>query len=66
MLAQRRIEAESLAARREREGWTAFQLADRMVLNALSDNSGDWAEYMDPVSRDAALQRFHNYAYQWY
>ncbi len=66
MLAERQLEAESLAARREREGWTAFQLADRIVLNALSDNSGNWAEYKDPDRRNAALQRFHDYAYQWY
>lgn len=66
MLAERQLEAESLAARREREGWTAFQLADRIVLNALVNNSGDWAEYKDHDRRNAALQRFHDYAYQWY
>ncbi len=66
MLAERQIEAQSSAARREQQGWTAFQLADRVMLESLDRNSDDWREYQNPDLRRAARQRFDNYAYQWY
>lgn len=66
MLAERQLEAEAVAARREYEGWTAFQLSDRITFDYLKLNSDEWRDYRDPAVRDKALQRFHDYAYQWY
>ncbi len=67
MLAQRQIEAQSLAAQRRQKGWTAYQIADRMVLDSLNVSAARWAEYTaDPARRDAAWSRFKGYAYQWY
>ena len=39
---------------------------DRVVLDGLRAQSANWAEYTDPQKRQAALERFHAYAYQWY
>jgi hypothetical protein len=66
LLAQRLDEAESLARRRRRQGWTTFQIADRVVLEGLRAARGSWAEYGDLKKRKAALSAFHEYAYQWY
>jgi hypothetical protein len=66
MLAQRHEEAEALARRRHEQGWTTYQIADQVVLEGLRARSADWAEYRDPQKREAALERFHKYAYQWY
>jgi hypothetical protein len=67
MLAQRSEEAEALAQRSGEQGWTACQIADRLVLEELRSADGNWAEYAaDRARRDTALQRFHAYAYQWY
>ncbi|HEV3340900.1 MAG TPA: DUF4173 domain-containing protein, partial [Pirellulales bacterium] len=66
MLAQREEEAESLDSRRRSLGWTAYQLADRLVLEQLHANHERWSAYDDKGARDAALKQFHAYAYQWY
>jgi hypothetical protein len=66
MLAQRQSATEALAARRRAQGWTALQIADDRVLRELTKNASDWSKYADPAQRDAALRRFHEYAYQWY
>lgn len=66
MLAERDDEAEALTAHRQSEGWTSFQLADLLVVNQLRRDRAAWAEYRDPASRQSALERFHDYAYQWY
>lgn len=66
MLAQRATEAESLARAREEENWTSYQLADRMLLEKLQAVRSDWSEYLDPVKRSKAIDRFKKYAYQWY
>ncbi len=66
MLAQRHEEAESQAARRESLGWTAFQLADQVVLCELRNASNQWTDYRDAHSRAPTLKAFHRYAYQWY
>ncbi|NUQ64019.1 MAG: DUF4173 domain-containing protein [Pirellulales bacterium] len=66
MLADRAAQLGSLVRRRQSEGWTAFQLADRVLLERLQAVRNDWQEYTDPDKRAAALNRFHAYAYQWY
>jgi hypothetical protein len=66
MLAQREAAAKALAARRQQQGWTAYQMADDRVLRELTEHAGEWSRYADPTQRDAALAAFHRYAYQWY
>ncbi|HUT13156.1 MAG TPA: DUF4173 domain-containing protein [Thermoguttaceae bacterium] len=66
MLASRRDRAEARALECDEQGWTANQIADRLLLEKLRGASGDWAEYTDLEKREAALDRFHEYAYQWY
>ncbi len=67
MLAEQELAARQRAADRRRLGWTAFQLADRLLLDRLRATRSDWAPYATaPARRAAALERFHDYAYQWY
>lgn len=67
MLAQRQADAQSLAAQREQDGWTTYQIADRMLLDSLNASAAKWANYTsDSASRNAAWTRFKDYAYQWY
>jgi hypothetical protein len=67
MLAVRDDEAEAAARRRGSRGWTAYQLADSLVLRELRAHRARWATYHQrPRLRDNALARFHEYAYQWY
>ncbi|MEN6498791.1 MAG: DUF4153 domain-containing protein [Thermoguttaceae bacterium] len=66
LLAEHAVRGESLAHQREQQGWTTFQLADRLLLQKLHALQADWAPYADPTKRAEALGRFHKYAYQWY
>ena len=66
MLAQREADLESLALQREQQGWTAIRVVDRVLLDRLEPSSSQWSQYSDPRQRDAAFQRFKDYAYQWY
>jgi hypothetical protein len=66
LLAQKAEQAETLAQQRTRLGWTSFQLADHLLLRKLSDNRADWQGYTDHALRKEALERFHQYVYQWY
>lgn len=66
MLAQRDDEAEDSAVRKRQSGWTTYQVSDEVVLRRLRADRGQWAAYRDPKLREAALKRFHDYAYQWY
>ncbi len=66
MLAERQEKLEALARSRRQQGWTTYQLADRVVLEGLRRESGAWAEYQDRRKRRAALEQFDKYAYQWY
>jgi len=65
-LAQRDDDAEAAAVRRESLGWTTYQFADVLVLERMRGNRNLWADYHEPRRRDAALERFHAYAYQCY
>ena len=64
LLAQRAEQLENRLG--QHKGWTAFQLADRLLLRKLQAVRGDWEHYTDRDARKAALKRFHDYAYQWY
>jgi hypothetical protein len=66
MLAQRAAEVEANVQRWDRDGWTSYQAADRVLLNQLRAVRSDWAAYADPDKRYGALSRFRQYAYQWY
>jgi len=37
-----------------------------IFLEQLESNRRDWEGYTEPARREAALQRFHAYAFQWY
>jgi hypothetical protein len=66
MLAERYIEFARAAQEHERQGWTAFQIAERLLIARLHAMADDWSEYLDPPKRAAVLKRFHQYVYQWY
>ena len=66
MLADRLEQAESAAIRREQLGWTAYQIADEVLLERLRPAKPLWARYEDRGERAASLATFHEYAYQWY
>jgi hypothetical protein len=66
MLAQRAIELERSAGQQRQQGWTALQLADRLLLERLRAARADWIGYADASKRAAALHRFDQYVYQWY
>jgi hypothetical protein len=67
MLAERQIEARKLVAEHERDGWTAFQIADRLAAQSLESAGDNWKQYTDNAARrETARRRFHDYAYQWY
>lgn len=67
LLAQRRIEAQSLALDRKSLGWTSCQIADSMLLDSLNASAAKWADYTADIGkREEAWKRFKNYAYQWY
>ncbi len=65
-LAEWHEDAEAQALERQRKGWTSFQAADRTALDKLSAASDKWSEYKDRDKREAVLERFHDYAHQWY
>lgn len=66
LLAEHALKGERLAEQREQQGWTTFQLADRLLLEKLHALRADWAPYTDPTKRAEALGEFYEYAYQWY
>jgi hypothetical protein len=67
MLAERDLQAESVAAKRAIAGWTSYQIADALLLEKLRSHRQEWAAYRDDgIKRREALERFHAYAYQWY
>lgn len=67
MLAQRHEQVRELIDKRQDQGWTSYQLADSLVAKRLQENQTKWSAYMDDTtSRDEAIQRFRDYAYQWW
>jgi hypothetical protein len=53
-------------AARATQGWTSYQMADERVVQRMGELADTLAEYRDAGRRQAALERFHQYAYQWY
>lgn len=66
MLARETAAAQDRARQRKDLGWTTFQWSDQLLLDRLQTDAGTWQSYRDPKSRDATIERFKDYAYQWY
>jgi hypothetical protein len=66
LLAKRAVEDGAMGLDREAKSWTAFQLADRTLQTRLRALHSDLQPYLDATKREAAWQRFRDYAYQWY
>jgi hypothetical protein len=66
MLAERALQGEDTERERALQNWTSFQLSDRLLLKQLRELTADWSAYADANKRRAALQRYRDYAYQWY
>jgi len=66
LLAERALQAEAVSRQQAAQGWTAVQIADRSLLERLRGLRAEWQDYRDARRRAAALERFHQYAYQWY
>jgi hypothetical protein len=47
-------------------GWTAYQLSHDIALNHFESSRTKWQVYEDGDKRNAAIQRFHKFAYKWY
>jgi len=65
-LAEERALSAGRAAKRAAQGWTAYQAADEQLGQRLNGMADELAAYDDHALRRATLQRFHDYAYQWY
>jgi Arc/MetJ-type ribon-helix-helix transcriptional regulator len=66
LLAQHDAAAEKLAQQRDGLGWSAWQGAEQQALAVSRADRSHWADFADASQRDAALERFREYAYQWY
>jgi hypothetical protein len=66
LLAERLEKLKALDRRRQRQGWTAYQIADTLALRRLENHQATWKEFDEAERRTTALARFHKYAYQWY
>lgn len=51
---------------RQQAGWTAFQASDSAGLNEFEAVKDQWEPYLDDEKREEAINRFHDFAYQWY
>jgi hypothetical protein len=66
LLAEQQASAERQAVESKSLGWTTTQLAERALLKKLRAHESEWKAYDDPKLRQATLDAFHEYAYQWY
>jgi hypothetical protein len=66
MRLERQQQLESNVEQQTFNGWTAFQLADRWLLEQFRETTVDKSEFMSEAKRKEALSRFHKYAWQWY
>jgi len=66
LLAEQEIAAQQRDEQRRQLGWTTYQMADQSLHEELAANAHLWDEFRDPHRREAALEAFDRYAYQWY
>jgi len=65
LLSEQHAESRRRERKRDSEGWTAFQSADR-ELGVRLEELKPRLRFADRAQRDAAWKRFRDYAYQWY
>jgi hypothetical protein len=66
MLAQKAIDLGKTLDKRNRQGWSSFQWADRRLNERLENSRELLIRYDDRDPRHAAWQSFTDYAFQWY
>jgi hypothetical protein len=66
LLAQEHEAVKNRQEERKQLGWTTFQAADARLLKKLDRDSHRWQDFRDDSRRDATINRFRKYAYQWY
>jgi hypothetical protein len=66
LLAQRLDQLEQRKLQTSQRGWTAHQIADDLARETLQSLPQLRTTAASHVNRERALQRFHEYAYQWY
>jgi hypothetical protein len=66
LLADKYLRLIALRRKREQLGWTSKQCVDDYALRTLNRHRQHWTNYNDGQTRQAALQRFYEYAYRWY
>ena len=66
LIADRHWQLELDHQRRQQKGWTAYQLSDEVALKQFQAVRDKWKAFEDASLRDAAIQRFYTFAYQWY
>ena len=67
LIAERYTDLKSDYQRHQQAGWTAYQRSDEIALSRFDAVSSAWKPYeLNLPKRQAAIQRFHTYAYQWY
>ena len=66
LIAERYSQLEIDRGRRQRAGWTAYQVSDRIALTRFKSVREKWKQYDDGKERKAAIRRFYDFAYQWY
>ncbi|WP_425617560.1 DUF4153 domain-containing protein [Anatilimnocola sp. NA78] len=66
MLAERQRLAERNIAKRADVSWTSYQMSEELLLGRLRSAQGELADWQTPKIRAEAINRFKDYAYQWY
>ena len=66
LLAEHHQKARRDAVVQQAKGWTTYQHADRLALEAFEENQEQWDQFAERATRRETLKRFHEYAYQWY
>lgn len=66
LIADRYSTLQDQYTKHQQAGWTAYQWSDRAALDRIESVRGQWRSYEDAEKRQETIQRFYNYAYQWY
>lgn len=66
LLAERAVRLDAVISEQRQSGWTSYQIADCVLYDELQRRRSDWVAYADAPAREAARERFDEYAYQWY
>ena len=66
MLAEQAADSEIAWQRTNAEDWTRFQIAEHLLRDQLRRHKNELAPFADPEKRRAAIEKFDQYAYQWF